>query len=76
MAETGDPPEGGGGAGSVGGRTGAGAVDTRPLPTVMVLLLERVPILAVTVATPFLSPVTTPALETLAIVVSLEARVI
>jgi len=48
------------------------AVELAPAPTVMVLLLDRVPILAVTMATPFRTPVTTPVLDTVATVVSLE----
>jgi hypothetical protein len=51
-------------------------MDTTPVPTVIVLLLERVPILTMMVATPFRTPVTTPKLDTVAIVVSLDAKVI
>jgi hypothetical protein len=74
IAETGDPPDGGGGAGA--GGTGTGAVETTPVPTVIVLLADRVPIFTVTVAIPLRTPVTTPVADTFAIVVSLDVKTI
>jgi NADPH:quinone reductase-like Zn-dependent oxidoreductase len=48
--------------------------DVTPL-TVIVLLLDKVPSFAVIVATPARTPVTTPKVDTFAIVVSLDVKV-